>query len=142
MGLPKKSKGNTRKRFITFLYTVDKGFYEAFTGEGEGENFVENNRRAYAELIQVLDKRSLQLVMNDTANNGRAAFKILKEHYASTGKPQVLTLYEEFTMLTMNMEEDITDYLIRAERSTTGLRTVGKTITDNLIIAMVLKGLP
>ena len=42
----------------------------------------------------------------------------------------------------MTTEEDVTDYMIRAERSATGLRAAGEQITDNLIIAMILKGLP
>ena len=42
----------------------------------------------------------------------------------------------------MITEEDVTDYMIRAERSATGLRAAGEQITDNLIIAMILKGLP
>ena len=80
--------------------------------------------------------------MHDTANDGRAAFRILKEHYASTEKPRVLSLYEELTTLKMASEEDTTYYLLCAERAATGLRLAGETITDNLIIAMILKGLP
>ena len=80
--------------------------------------------------------------MHDTRNDGKAAFKILKDHYASTEKPRILTLYEILTTLTMTTQEDITDYMIRAERSATGLRAAGEQITDNLIIAMILKGLP
>ena len=41
----------------------------------------------------------------------------------------------------MNTEEDITDYMIRAERLATGQLAAGETIADNLVIAMVLKGL-
>ena len=69
-------------RFTNYLYTVDKGVYDAITGNEEGDDFAEKNRKAYAELVQVLDERSLQLIISDTANNGREAFKVLKNHYA------------------------------------------------------------
>ena len=80
--------------------------------------------------------------MNDTKDNGRDALKVLRQHYVSTEKPRVLTLYEELTTLRMADNEDITDYIIRAERAATGLRTANETITGNLVIAMILKGLP
>ena len=76
--------------------------------------------------------------MNDSPNDGRAAFNILKQHYASTEKPIILKLYEELTALHMAAEDDITDYIIRAERAATGLRMAGENITDNLVNAMIL----
>ena len=42
----------------------------------------------------------------------------------------------------MSEQEDITDYIIRGERASTGLRAAGEQISDNLVIAMLLKGLP
>ena len=59
--------------------------------------------------------------MNDSPNDGRAAFQILKLHYVSTEKPRVLTLYEALTTLRMAAEDDITDYIICAERAASGL---------------------
>eukprot|EP00794_Sanderia_malayensis_P020929 gene20929-22983_t len=129
-------------RFTNYLYTLDKGIHDAITAEEEGDNFEEYNRRAYAELVQVLDERSLQLVLNDAANDGQAAFQILKNHYASIEKRRVLTLHEELTTIKMGSDEDITDYIIRTERAAMGLRTAGDTITENLLIAMTLKGPP
>ena len=133
-------------RFLSFLYTQDKAFHKAILPKApsvaDDTDFDENNKTAYAELVQVLDERSLMLIMNDAPNDGRAALKILRQHYASTEKPRVLTLYEELTTLVMNDLEDITDYLIRGERAATGLRSAGEQISDNLVIAMLLKGLP
>ena len=132
-------------RFINYLYTQDRAVYKAILPKGDDDDdsdFPTKNRTAYAELVQVLDERSLQLIMNDAKDNGRDALKVLRQHYASIEKPRVLTLYEELTTLRMHDNEDITDFIIRAERAATGLRSAKETISDNLIIAMILKGLP
>ena len=133
-------------RFVNYIYTLDKSVHKALlppeNGIDDDDDFADKNRRAYAELVQVLDERSLMLIMNDHADNGRESFKALKAHYDSTEKPRVLTLYEEITTLKMQIHESPTDYIIRAEQAASGLRSAGENISDNLIIAMVLKGLP
>ena len=59
----------------------------------------EKNANLYhAELIQVLDDRSLSLVMREAPNDGRKAFKILKDHYRPKGKPRIIALYTELTL--------------------------------------------
>ena len=112
--------------------------------EGEEETAPEavKNGDAFAELVQYLDDRSLSLVMRDAVNDGRKALKILRAHYIGTGKPRIIALYTELTTLKMATEECVTDYVIRAETSTTSLKTAGENISDSLLIAMVLKGLP
>lgn len=133
-------------RFTNYIYTLDKTIYKALlpkvTGVDDDADFNDKNRSAYAELVQVIDEKSLQLIMTDCANDGRKAMLALKNHYASTETPRILTLYEQLTTLRMQVNEDITDYIIRAERAANGLRIAGETISDNLIIAMILKGLP
>ena len=39
-------------------------------------------------------------------------------------------------------DENITDYVLRAETAAASLKTAGETISDSLLIAMILKGLP
>ena len=101
----------------------------------------EKNADLYAELIQVLDDRSLSLVMREAPNDGRKAFKILKDHYRPKGKPRNIALYTELTSLNKNHNECMTDYIIRAETTASSLRDAGKTVSDGLLIAIVLKGL-
>ena len=108
-----------------------------------GERFDANkNEEAYAELIQFLDDRSLGLVMHTATDDGRAAFAILKEHYAGTGKPRMISLYTQLTSLRKENGESITDYVLRAETAATALKSAGEVVSDGLIVAMVLKGLP
>lgn len=50
------------------------------------------NEEAFTELIQFLNDKSLSLVTRDTLDNGRKALKILREHYAGTGEPPIISI--------------------------------------------------
>lgn len=56
--------------------------------------------------------------------------------------PRIINMYTLLTKLRMADNETITDYLIRAENIITALRDAGETMSDRLIVAMILGGLP
>ena len=57
----------------------------------------DKNPDIYAELIQLLDDRSLALSMRDARDNGKKALEILREHYMGQGEPKIIALYTELT---------------------------------------------
>ena len=102
----------------------------------------EKNETCFAELIQYLHNRSLGLIMRDGKDDGRRSLKILREHYAGSGKPRIIVLYTILTSLQKSTNESVTDYMIRAEGAANSLKSAGEVISDSLLISMVLKGLP
>ena len=100
------------------------------------------NADCYAELVRLIDDKSLSLIRHEAADNGRKALSILKEHYSGKSKPRIINMYMSLTKLRMAENETVTDFLIRAENIITAFRDAGETMSDGLIVAMMLGGLP
>ena len=60
------------------------------------------NADVFAELVHCIDDKSLQLIMQDAKDDGKAALKILRDHYRGSSKPSVISLYTELTSLKMD----------------------------------------
>ena len=100
------------------------------------------NALIFAELSMCLDDKSLQLIIRDAKDDGKKSLAILREHYLGKSKPRIISLYSELASLKMSSEETTTDYILRAESAATQLKSAGETISDSLLVAMCLKGLP
>ena len=72
----------------------------------------------------------------------RKALGISGERYLLKGKPEFICINTELTYLRRLESESIKDYLIRTENISNSLKEAGEVISDGLLIAMVLKGLP
>ena len=129
-------------RFLSHLRTLNIRDVIVSQEPPEVAGDVRKNERGYAELVNLLDDKSLALIMRDAPDDGRRALQILRSHYAGCSKPRVITLYTELTRLTKDDGETITDYIIKAEKVMTALRNAGENLSDSLMVAMTLKGLP
>lgn len=118
-----------------------RGLSKVFT-EPSTEIDADKKADAFAELIQCLDDTSLSLIIRDARDDGGKALNILRRHYLPSGKPRIITLYTELTSLKMERNENVTDFIIRAETLASQLRDTGEIISDSLLVAMVMKALP
>lgn len=84
------------------------------------------NEEAHSELIQVLDDKSLSLVIREVTEDTKKALEILREHFTGKLKPRVISLYTELTSLQKAANESFTDYVIHAETAITALKMTKK----------------
>ena len=112
--------------------------------EGGVTTIATNDKKeeAFSELIFLLDERSQNLIIREANEDGRKALEVLRQHYAGHGKQRIISLYITLTSLRKQNDQDLTDYILKAETAATSLKTAGQVIPDELLVAMVLKGLP
>ena len=109
---------------------------------GTGAADAAKNEEVCSEIVQLLDDRSLSLIMRDAKDDGRKALKILREHYASKSKPRIIALYSRLWSLRKEQGETLTDYIIKSEAAANALKDAGEEFKDLMLISVVMKGLP
>ena len=56
--------------------------------------------------------------------------------------PWIISMYTELALLKKFSEENVTEYMLRAENAATSSKSAGQNIDDGLLIAMLIKRLP
>ena len=100
------------------------------------------NEKAYAKLVLLLDETSLAIIMNDAKDKGRDALSLLTDHNRGSVKLRIQTMYTNLCNRKYPYGEDLTEYISVAERLASNLKAARETISDIILIAMVMKGLP
>lgn len=152
-GLPPRFDGDEARyhiweaRFLAYLKTI--GLKEAILGSeiAAGANAQEaaeigrKNELAYAEMCGCLDDKTLTLILYESPDDGKKSLEILRRHFESEEKPRIVGLYTELTNVLMANGEELADYLARVEKIVAALNRAKETLSDALLVAMVLKGL-
>ena len=108
-----------RVKFVAFLQLRKLGsvlLNARPTDAAAAQEYDTANSMVYAELVQALDDKSLGLIMNDAAYDGAKAINLLDSFYEGKSKPKVISLYTALTSLKKAEGEDVTSYIIRAEK--------------------------
>ena len=109
--------------------------------EGEEEDRAKLQYMVWCELVQCLDKASINFIRGHKPN-GTAAWTALTKLHKSTERPRVQSLMTQLTGLKMTSGEKVTDYLTKVEGLKLDLAEAGEVVSDALFTAMILKGLP
>lgn len=152
-GLPPRFDGEEARyhiweaRFLAYLKTI--GLKDAILGTelAAGANAQEvvevgrKNELAYAELCGCLDDKTQTLILYEAPDDGKKSLEILRHQFESEEKPRIVGLYTELTNVLMADGEELADYLARVEKIVAALNRAKETLSDALLMAMVLKGL-
>ena len=90
-------------------------------------------------LIQVLDGKSLALIIRDARKDVRRASEIVREHYIGSSEHKIVAFHTELTSVGIAENENVMKFIIRANRATTSLETEGKAVGDEFFVAMFIR---
>ena len=107
----------------------------------ERENIFDEKQMAiWYELVQCLDKSVLFL--RPYRGKGSEAWSVLCKRFKSFERPRLQKLISDLTNLRKYNNESIVDYITRAEDMQLNLSEVNESISENMFVSILLKGLP
>ena len=104
------------------------------------EKFNEVKMCVWCEIIQSLDKRSAML-LRPYKEDGPKAWSVMCDRYKSCERPRLQQLIEKLTNLKLTINENVIDYITRAEELPSNLREVDEQVSEPMLYFYSLKGL-
>ena len=101
----------------------------------------------WCNLAMVLDSTSLMLVRHDCGDNkglgdGRKAWILLRQRFRSGEFVTVVIVMQQLARLQLKEDKALHNYFVRSKELSTRLEQTGEHLSELLLNAMVLNGLP
>ena len=98
-------------------------------------------------LAMILDSNSLMLIRHGCVDHkglgeGQKAWGLHQERFRSNETETVVSLMRQLARLQLKKDEALHNYFIRAQKLSTRLKQAGEHLSEPLLNAMVLNGLP
>ena len=128
-----------KTRFVSYLenkkITTD---YDTLGDENRRKNKNSLNR----EIIMHLDDKTLQTVISLDTTDGEEVWNYLQVTYGKIENSQILAIWEEFLGFKVEPGETLLTFLNRLDVTIYKLQSAKEVVSENLKLAVVLKGLP
>ena len=100
---------------------INKELKKEDESDGDYDERLEENRMSiWCELVQCLDTKMI-MMLKPQKHDGPAAWAAMQKHFKSSERPRVHQLLFKLTNIKLESSEELTDYLIRNQKSTTEL---------------------
>ena len=113
----------------------------------EIEDINERNNTVWCHIDLALDNNSLLYMRHDCQSSngvgdGAKAWRLLQQRYSNVEKPTVVSLVRQISRLQLDKNGKLSEYFIRAQELMSRLTEAGEKISETLLNALVVNGLP
>ncbi|XP_063609275.1 uncharacterized protein LOC134783360 [Penaeus indicus] len=126
---------------VLYVMKLHHAFDRYASERPDGYNLEDAKKTIYSYLTGYLDITSLGMIKREARDDGVKALAVLRKYYMRETNHRLNALWRTF--INKRLEEgSVTQYLSSMEETVAALRESGESVSDRLIVATTLKGLP